>query len=192
MILNHEQEAALARVREANKALKAAKVEANEVAKRARRDYIARHQAVNDKAAAEAHLVYGVPFSRIAEDGMGTSTHRTAKNAVEAGASLVAIPDAAEEAPEQRDEQQTEKFQATAPSTALVTLQPDDFIPFEHGLPDGLPTEAMDWSFHLDGDRLMPASADDDATWMHPVVKVVMHTAMKADVLDFIEGQGRG
>lgn len=187
--LTTDQEAALARVREANKALKAAKVEANEVAKRARRDHIARHQAINDKSAAEAYFLHGVPYARIAEDGMGTTTHKTAKTAVLAGEPFV--NKTSEEVEAAATPVGTPRFQEVDDGYALVTLQPEDFTPYKDTLAE-MPDGERDWAFHLDGSALKPEDADDEATWLHPVVQVVMNTGMKAEVVEFLNTLARG
>lgn len=186
-----EQDEIIDRLYEANKKLKIAKIEARDVGRRAELDYIAGFQAINDQRAAEAFEA-GIPVKQIAERGMGTTNHKSARESIEAGRRFIPEKPTVQAVDEPVTLPDTPRFQSYAPNGALVTLQPAEFEPFKNGLPDGIPDEEQDWVFYLEGGALKPADEDGDETWLHPVVKVVMNTPMKAEVIEFIETQARG
>jgi hypothetical protein len=72
-----------------------------------------------------------------------------------------------------------------------VTFAAEDFAPHLAMLARHPHYDGEAWSFEYDGHRILPTHADDDTTWEHPVVQVMMTDGGKAQAIAFIESQAK-
>lgn len=187
MKLNHEQSALLDEIAEAHAAFKAAEIRELAIARREARERILGFQVARDRLVAKAHLA-GVPKSRIGKQGLRSTDPKTYNKAIENGMRFINV-DPISEVKGVTFAPSGDRFQSYAPNTVMVTLTPEEFEPYAGALAAGVPDEAQDHVFELREGALIPANAEDDATWQHPVVQVVMNTSLKAEALAFLDEQ---
>ncbi len=166
MKLTADQIAMLEHVRVADQALRDAHIEEHARARREADERILAFRIERDKHAARAFNA-GIPKRRIGIDGLLTSDSKTAAEAIEHGLTFVER-ELSVEAP--APEAAVEQIERDG-DTYTVTLKSSDYDRYD-GLVQGDGGEAH--AFTVDGKKVLPVGADDDETWTHPVVRVVM------------------
>lgn len=176
MKLNETQEALISRLRKASLHYRQAKATEYEAARRVADERILGALIERDKLIARS-IAEGIPLAQIGKRALGTSDYTTVKAAAKHGAQFLES---------ETNVQHGNRYSWDAVRELLtVTMQAEDFTPFASMLvrtPE--PTETFE--FTLDGERILPVDADNEDTWEHPVVQVVMTNQGKRDALEFI------
>lgn len=176
MKLNETQEALISRLRKASLHYKQAKATEYEAARRVADERILGALIERDKLIARS-IAEGIPLAQIGKRALGTSDYTTVKAAAKHGERFLE---------DEASTQHGNRYAWDAVREVLtVTMSAEDFTPFTSMLVR-TPDEAETFDFTVDGERILPVDADDEDTWEHPVVQIVMTDQGKRDALDFI------
>lgn len=182
MKLNDEQEAILELIADKDAKFRAAEVREREIALKQAEDRIRTVREERDKMVAIG-AQKGIPWLQLAQRGLGTKHTPTAKAAAECGALLLDL----EPVDEPQNDAGSRKFTWDG-RLLTVTLSKDDFAPYMTLLPEGVKGE-QSYSFTTEGGVLLPVNANDDDTWLNPVVQVVMIDRFRQEAIDWIKEQ---
>lgn len=181
MKLNDAQEALLAKIREASEKHKVAKLVEYERARREADERILATLVERDKLVSLGAAA-GIPLAQIGKRGMGTSNHGQVREALAHGARFL-------EASVGEPEQVGPYTWDPSDSRLTVYLSQGDFEPYLAMLARHPKPEGEAWDFYLVDGRLLPNFSQDDETWQHPVVTVVMTEQGKREALGYIESR---
>ena len=179
MKLNDAQEALLAKIREASEKYKVAKLVEHERARREADERVLATLVERDKLVSLG-AAQRIPLAQIGRRGMGTSNHGQIREAIAHGSRFleVAVGEPEQSGPYSWD---------AADGKLTVTLSQEDFEPYLAMLARHPKPEGESWDFYMVGGRLTPNFSEDDETWQHPVVAVVM--ADQREALAYIESR---
>lgn len=177
MILDDWQEAALAVAAEAHARFTIGEAQERAIALRQAEERIKSLRAERDRAFAAASEA-GVPVSRLATSALGTTNRAEVKRIIERGKELPQPAPAAVQVDEPRE---VERYQLHG-NQLIVTLQPEDF----EGVLEGVAGEQVHAFTVYDDGTILPEDAEDDDTWLHPVVRVVMTETGKKEIHEWL------
>ncbi|WP_217181574.1 hypothetical protein [Streptomyces sp. AC495_CC817] len=179
MRLTESQESLLARIRSAAERYRQAQMLEYELARKTAEERILGALIERDKLVALG-IEEGIPLRQIGIRGLGTSNHSQAKRAAEHGASLISPQEVAEIKPSSRYAWDADDARLT------VRMEASEFEPYLSLLATDPDPSGEEWDFYIVDGRLTPNYSEDDETWQHPVVSVVMTEQGKRDALQFI------
>lgn len=189
--LTPAQEAKLAEVRAADKRYRKEKRDAHRRHRLLAEEEIHESKIARDILTAQAAAL-GVPTAIIGRDGLSTTDYYTARDAIESGQAVLGGGEEVEEEAPAFVETAVEQFTAnplTLVDDGLVSVELDalDFAPF------GIESDGGVHTFTVSEDGVVqPVGGENDETWTHPVVQVVMgqDDSWRRRIVEFARKEG--